>query len=122
VAVNHWPSICGPRYWSQERLPAKVMGHTRDRTKTKKDGPPTAVMGLNKIRVTGTLNRTRFEVSMGQNWISWVGLKRAPGSAAARDCLAVSIFGAALSNHQVIVVCNLVQVRTLWTTAAGSRP
>jgi hypothetical protein len=62
-----------------------VVGHPCDWTKSQEDRPPTAIVSLDQINMTSTLNRARFEIAMCQNWISRIAFEWSPRTTASGD-------------------------------------
>ena len=72
--------------------------------------------------MTRSLDRTRFEIAMRQDRIARIGFERSPRRAAARDRFAVSVFGAAFCDQQIVITVDFVEVRTFRTASAGAIP
>ena len=122
VAIDDGPAVFRPRNRREKSFTAQVMRHSRRGPKAEKDRPPTSVVSLNEISVTRALDRTRFEISMRENWITRVSFEGSPRTPAARNRFAVPVFGAAFGNHQIIVAVDFVKVWAFGAAAAGAVP
>ena len=122
VIVDDGPAIIRPFDRRQKCLSAQVMGQARRRAKPEEHRPPTAIMRLNQINVSGALNRTRLKVAMASGSDCDHKLQRAPRTAAAGDGFGVTVFGSAFGNHQIVITVELIKMRALGTAAARARP
>ncbi len=110
----------GPAHRSQERLAAEHVpaGRSAARSHPEQHHPPRSVGCLHEVGVAGVLDRT-VGAAVREDRIGGTGFERSARRWTARYRDAVAAFGAALGDHQVPVLADVVEVRGLGCLAAG---
>ena len=79
-------------------------------------------MCFDQVSVARSLKRMGGLITVSQDRVMWTGLKRSPRVRTACQRLHMSIFCPALSDHEIIPVANVIQVRSFGKASTSALP
>ena len=123
-AVDHRPAVFVPGHRGDHGFPAHVVEHELGRPNAVEDDPPLTGGVLHQVGVAQGLGESAagIDVPGGEDGVVGAALKGTPGGVTAGNGLHVTVFCAALGNHQIVLVPAFVHVGTLGAFASGAVP